>query len=88
MVDKNKPDHTKYECKGLLGECWPDCEPILDWDDLPLKNGEDSHEWNNLMARYSHVGCPGLQYEDNCAAPWDCAVKGMCRISFEKRRKT
>lgn len=58
------------------------CKPAF--DDLPLKYGEDSREWNNLMARYSHIGCPGIGYQDNCAAPWDCAVRGMCRVSYEK----
>ncbi len=56
----------------------------LSWDDLPLKHGEDGREWNDLMARYSHTGCPGWQYEDNCATPWDCASKGRCRITYEK----
>lgn len=54
------------------------------WDDLPLKNGEDGDAYVSAYARYSHIGCPGVQYEDNCAAPWDCAVRGRCRINFEK----
>jgi hypothetical protein len=57
------------------------------WEDLPLRYGEDSREWNNNMARYSHIGCPGVQYEDNCAAPWDCAVRGSCRIAYENMRQ-
>ncbi len=55
------------------------------WDELPLVYGEDSREWNDLMAHYSHTGCPGCHYEDNCATPWDCAVKGKCRLNYEKR---
>lgn len=61
-----------------------DATTDLSWEDLPLKYGEDSREWNNCMARYSHMGCPGVQYEDNCAEPWDCASKGRCRISYNK----
>lgn len=57
---------------------------IIPWADLPLLHGEDSVEWNNNMARYSHVGCPGVQFEDNCAEPHDCAVKGRCRVTYEK----
>lgn len=54
------------------------------WDDVPLKYGEDGAEYHNLYARYSHLGCPGYQYEDNCAAPWDCASKGRCMVLFNK----
>lgn len=54
------------------------------WAELPGKHGEDSKEWNNLMARYSHIGCPGFQYEDNCYEPSDCAWKGRCRVTYEK----
>lgn len=61
-----------------------DDEFALPWDELPGKNGEDSKEWNNLMARYSHLGCPGVQYEDNCAEPSECAWKGRCRVSYQK----
>lgn len=50
-----------------------------------IKYGEDSKEYQNLYAKYSHIGCPGVQYEDNCAAPWECASEGGCRISKEKR---
>lgn len=56
----------------------------VNWEDLPLKNGEDGREWNDLMARYSHIGCPGAQYEDNCVEPWDCASKGRCRLTYLK----
>ena len=58
----------------------------MNWNNLPLKNGEDGEIWNNLMARYGHQGCPGLHYEDVCSEPWECAVKGMCRISWEKKK--
>lgn len=54
------------------------------WEDLPLKNVEDGASWNNAMARYGHRGCPGVQYEDVCAEPWDCASKGKCRLVYER----
>jgi hypothetical protein len=57
------------------------------WADLPLKNGEDGAEYNNLYARYCHLGCPGQLYEDNCVEPWDCASKGRCRVVYEKWQK-
>lgn len=63
---------------------------ILDtrWEDLPLKHGEDSVEWNNLMARYGHTACPGTGEEpDVCVHPWDCASKGCCRVNFEHAQK-
>ena len=58
------------------------------WEDLPIKNGEDGSAWNDCMARYGHQGCPGIQYEDVCDAPWDCASKGRCRVIFEKQALT
>lgn len=59
-------------------------DTTLSWEELPLKYGEDSREWNNLMARYSHTGCPGCGYEDNCYEPSDCASKGRCRLTYQK----
>ena len=59
----------------------------IPWDELPLTIGEEDPRWISYMYQYSHVGCPGYHYEDNCAAPWDCASKGRCRISYEKARK-
>jgi len=56
------------------------------WDELPISVGEEDPRWNSLMAHYSHTGCPGCQYEDNCAAPWDCASKGRCRMTYERIR--
>ena len=56
----------------------------LTWDDLPLAVGEEDKQWNDLMARFGHSGCPGQQYEDVCSAPWDCASKGRCRIIYEQ----
>jgi hypothetical protein len=56
------------------------------WGELPLKCGEDGQQYQSLYARYSHIGCPGYDYEDNCAAPWDCASKGRCRAAYEKLR--
>jgi hypothetical protein len=53
------------------------------WDDLPITCGEDGNDYGRLYHRYSHVGCPGTQYDDNCAAPWDCASKGRCRDTYE-----
>lgn len=55
-----------------------------DWKDLPLKNGEDGQDYTNAYARYAHTGCPGWQFEDTCPHPWDCAVRGSCRIAYEK----
>jgi hypothetical protein len=57
------------------------------WDELPLKYGEDGEQYNNHYARYSHIGCPGCSYEDNCSAPWDCASKGRCRMIYERIAK-
>ena len=54
------------------------------WENLPIINGEDGVEYNNLCARFSHLGCPGMEYEDNCAEYWDCATKGRCRINYER----
>lgn len=62
-------------------------EVSTSWEQLPLKYGEDSREWNDLMARYSHIGCPGYRYEDNCAEPWDCASKGRCRVAYQNWQK-
>lgn len=56
----------------------------LPWNELPLKCGEDGKEYNNNMARYAHMGCPGLEYEDNCYEPSECAVRGKCKIAYEK----
>lgn len=58
---------------------------IVKFDDLPFVNGEDGREWNNAMARYGHLpGCPGIQYEDVCSEPWECASRNTCRIHYEK----
>lgn len=57
---------------------------MSEWDELPLKYGEECPEYQRLMYRFSHVGCPGVGYDDNCAAPWDCAIKGRCRAVFER----
>ena len=59
--------------------------PVM-WEDLPLKYGEDGPDYQNNYARYSHVGCPGLQYEDNCAEPWECAIRGSCRIAYNRAK--
>ena len=56
------------------------------WEDLSIAVGEESPRWNALMARYGHRGCPGMQFEDVCAEPWDCASKGTCRLVYESRR--
>ena len=53
----------------------------------PLKVGEDSTEWHNLYARYSHIGCPGVQFEDNCTHPWLCACYGCCEMILDQRSK-
>lgn len=60
------------------------------WDDLPIVNGEDGRRYNDLMARYGHQFCPGTldgNGEDVCAAPWDCASKGRCRLIFERNKE-
>jgi hypothetical protein len=62
-------------------------ERRMNWDDLPIKCGEDGDDYLRLYARFSHVGCPGYQFEDNCSAPWDCASKGRCRVSFERNSR-
>ena len=63
-------------------------QEMVPWEDLPITVGEDSVRWNDLMARYSHTGCPGYKYEDNCAEPWDCASKGRCRVNYEQIRNS
>ena len=55
------------------------------WNDLPITVGEESPNYSRLYYKYAHVGCPGVQYEDNCTDPADCATKGRCRALFEKR---
>lgn len=54
------------------------------WDDLPRKNGEEGDAYQTAYARYCHTGCPGAHYEDNCAFPWECALKGRCRELYER----
>jgi len=44
------------------------------------KHAEGSRMWRHLYARYSHTGCPGAEFQDNCAAPWECAGAGRCQI--------
>lgn len=42
--------------------------------------------YSRLYYQYSHVACPGTGEDvDNCAAPWECAYKGRCRMIFERR---
>lgn len=65
-----------------MGDVMSISDASVAWEDLPLKHCEDSKEWNDLMARYSHIGCPGVQYDDNCVEPWDCASKGRCRLTY------
>jgi hypothetical protein len=57
--------------------------PREPWSDLPIVFGEEDPNYGRLYAKYSHVGCPGCQYEDNCPAPRDCATKGRCRIIYQ-----
>jgi len=45
----------------------------------PIRVCEDDPKWSQLYACYSHTGCPGVDFEDNCAAPWECASFGACR---------
>jgi hypothetical protein len=60
-------------------------EQATPWEELPCVNGEDGIIWNNLMTRYQHRGCPGLQMEDICYfSASECAAKGMCRLAYEK----
>lgn len=54
------------------------------WDDLPILHGEESKAYEAKYYRYGHRACPGTGEEvDVCAAPWDCASKGRCRLLFE-----
>jgi hypothetical protein len=57
--------------------------PREPWSGLPIVFGEEHPNYDRLYAKYCHLGCPGCQYEDNCAAPWDCATKGRCRVIYE-----
>lgn len=57
--------------------------PPLSWDDLPIKCGEEGPDYSRLYYKFSHIGCPGAQYDDNCGFPWDCASKGRCRENYE-----
>jgi hypothetical protein len=58
------------------------------WEDLPYVNGEDGKAWNNLMAKFQHTGCPGIDYEDICMHDaTECAVKGVCKYLHEKQQK-
>jgi hypothetical protein len=62
---------------------------VPSFEDLPYINGEDSVKWNNLMARYQHQGCPGIDYEDICMnehGAGECAAKGTCKYAYNKRR--
>lgn len=62
-------------------------DKLIPWDDLPITCGEESSAYIRLYHKYSHIGCPGYRYEDNCAAPWDCASKGRCRAIYEGRQE-
>jgi hypothetical protein len=31
-----------------------------------------------LLYKYTHVGCPAARYEDNCEHPSKCAENGRC----------
>lgn len=35
-------------------------------------------QYTRLYIKYSSVGCPAAQYEDNCAHPDRCAENGRC----------
>lgn len=41
--------------------------------------------WARRYARYAHHGCPGIQMEDNCERPDECAETG-CRRLLEERQ--
>lgn len=34
--------------------------------------------YRHLLHKYSHVGCPAAQMEDNCVHPGRCAENGRC----------
>jgi hypothetical protein len=55
------------------------------WDDLPITCGEEGPDYGYFYHKFSHIGCPGCGYEDNCAHPWDCASKGRCRDIYERK---
>lgn len=56
------------------------------WNELPIRHGEEGEQYQRLYYKYSHIGCPGAEYEDNCPTPWDCASKGMCYLIWKQRR--
>jgi hypothetical protein len=53
------------------------------WEDLPIKNGEDDPAYEKALYRYAHIGCPGAKYEDVCAHPAECALRGRCKELYE-----
>lgn len=55
------------------------------WQDLPIKNGEESSAYAKAEYRYSHIGCPGDHFEDNCYHPSECALRGRCKILYEQQ---
>jgi hypothetical protein len=59
-------------------------EPPPGWESLPARYGEDGEAFGRNYARYAHTGCPGVSFEDVCAHPHDCAVRGVCRAVYEE----
>jgi hypothetical protein len=54
--------------------------------EYPWLYGEEGEQYWRNYAKYSHVGCPGVQYEDNCPHPWDCAGTG-CQTVLDQYAK-
>ena len=54
-----------------------------EWEELPIKYGQESRQYQHLINQYSH-GCPGVQGEDVCLTLSECASKGRCRVIFER----
>jgi hypothetical protein len=56
----------------------------IPFNERPLRYGEESAEYQRLYSHYTHVGCPGDRYEDNCIHASECALRGKCRLIYEE----
>lgn len=57
------------------------------WKELPIMFGEEHPEYNRRCAHYAHIGCPGWYYEDTCPHPTECALRGRCKVRWERTQK-
>jgi hypothetical protein len=52
---------------------------------------EHDDKWDKRVRerayKYSHIGCHGVQYDDNCDRPYECAEAGGCRILREQNNE-